>query len=58
MTTAVSIALYLVAALMAASTGVTAQQFKRDKAVKATGKFSVAAFLVAFLMAAALQVSA
>lgn len=58
MTTAVSIGLYLVAALLAAIVGATAEQYKRDKDMKAPGKFAAISFAIIFLMAAALQVAA
>lgn len=58
MTTAVSIILYLVAALLAAIVGVTAEQYKHGQDVKDTGKFATISLAIAFLMAAALQVSA
>lgn len=58
MITAVSIALYLVSALLAAIVGATAEQYKHSQDVKTPGKFATVSFALIFVLAAALQVSA
>ncbi|NTF54896.1 hypothetical protein G6L12_08310 [Agrobacterium rhizogenes] len=56
MITAVSIALYACSVFFAATVGVTAEQFRNDKADKTQGKFAVFFTVAPFLMASILQV--
>lgn len=56
MITAVSIALYGCSLFFAATVGVTAAQFKNNKADKSQGRFAVFFTVAPFLLAAILQV--
>lgn len=58
MITAVSIGLYLMAAVLAAMVGVAAEEYSRNRGNKAPGRIATVSFLIVFVMAAALQVAA